>query len=141
MRTYKSPKAILRHARDFLADPNNWSMGNLDFCVRRANYSPGDKVEDAPLLDLATIANEHCVYCALGAVGHFSDPSVLSSIPSREGAIQASPAGQLLEEAARAMYGSRAEVINVNDGSYHETPSGAWRATLRMFDKAIELAS
>lgn len=160
MRKYKTPKTILQHTRKFLADPTNYVQGGLSVCLRPmsdndlAFVDPRRPYADAPLID-HVLENEKCVYCVLGAVRHFS-----ADLPEDHTALEAvilqTPAGKFVEQAARELYpdadfpadanpefwdSEDSQAVRVNDGLVHKTPYGAYRAVLRILDRAIELAS
>lgn len=160
MRKYKTPVVILRHTREFLADPANYAQGTLAICVTKPPEGvKGDTMfpeyydppTETPLIK--RVENEHCAHCILGGIREFTDPAILNA-SAVESNIVRSPAGHFAEQAARELYPNAllpvdgdydaeecCNSVDVNDGGYHKTPYGAYRATLRVLDRAIELAS
>lgn len=156
MKKYKTPVVILRHTREFLGDPANYAQGTLAICVMKP--SDGDLGFADELIPTETplikrIENEHCAHCILGGIREFTDPSILAA-GAVESNIVKTPAGHFAEQAARELYPNPllpvaaeydaeecCNTVDVNDGTFHKTPYGAYRATLRVLDRAIELAS
>lgn len=160
---FKTPNAIIKAAQKFLSDPKNWTQKAFSECINFSNWATEEQIADylkekLPAARLspkeALELNETCVYCVLGAIGHY-DAGYKSG--QEEGVIHR-PAGALVEQAARELYGSASDLhdwlhdpdsvdwdesvaVNVNDGEYHKTPSGAYKATLRILERALELST
>lgn len=107
---YKTPKAILRHARNLIASRKHWVQEDL-------------KTGDGR-------------FCALGAIEEFSATPEAEALAKRilaEGLAavvrkhEFDPTEDEVDEA----------VFSGNDGSFHKTAAGAHRATIRGFDKAL----
>lgn len=142
-RTYKSPKAIIKHARDLIADQDRWIQEALEAC------SKNDEHRD----------NATCKFCAVGAIAHFTAEEVYEKtmeemffnedIPESDSEVAyLLPAVKILDDTAAKMGFKRyskytntntkiESIVSINDGAAHKTLAGAHAATLRVFDQAL----
>lgn len=167
---YKAPSAVIRAARKLLGDPANWTIGSFNQCLNIPEPNHWQDTElyereiaaylenNAPLLtpEEAREHNEECMYCILGAVGHFDVAFNEHLADTNEGGVIELASGRYVEQAARELYGRKGELktfkenfsvaeefsvaVAVNDENRHRTARGAYKAVLRILDRALELS-